>query len=713
MPAITEWDATAFLLTSTGQPEPITWSTLLEKLQEAIPVPWVWVAFPLIVVALLFILDIGDKLSGIFGWLGIESPFLRTVLPDSGDEQRIRRTLLRKIKLNIDTQLESSLHKGVKIDLDIEDQPQQIGKRKIELIPEDDPEVLSIFDEFLIRRDFQSFTSQAFPLIALEQTQKTIDVFDQRDVQGQLLILGELGAGKTTELLHLAQDLLKRACEDENFPIPVLLELATWDEEKSLEEWLANSLSKPKQKGGYGIDKRVANQWLQNDAIIPLLDGLDEIGLIRQRKCIKAINTFLVERSPHGLVVCCRREEYEAAQIQIDALKGAIYLKPLWNNQIKGYFQKLKRLSMWESIQANPKTLALARKPLFLVMLVEAYQGNRIANDSELLDAFIAKRFERTTTDVYPLKKKPDSQQTLNYLAWLAKNLENDRKNWFFIEGLQPSLLSRHEGETELYAAIITSIGFFIFAWIIGLAFFLRGWLNFKMGDEVNNALFLGLSFGLAFIVQGAAFILRSGKWLAWLSSPIQPSEKLSFSFSKGLNSLRIGLRAGLVFGLFFGITFGVLSGPSMGLSFGLTVGVIYGLIVGLLLSLYTGLRAELIDERDFPNQGIWQSLQNSLISGLIIGLIFGIFFGLIAGLTAGLIAGIVFGMILGMASGLEAVIRHIALRIVLTKNSYIPWNYARFLDYAVELRFIQRVGGRYRFVHILLRKHFAEMSLR
>jgi hypothetical protein len=95
-----------------------------------------------------------------------------------------------------------------------------------------------------------------------------------------------------------------------------------------------------------------------------------------------------------------------------------------------------------------------------------------------------------------------------------------------------------------------------------------------------------------------------------------------------------------------------------------------------------------------------------------MIGLIFGIFFGLIAGLTAGLIAGIVFGMLLGMASGLEAVIRHVALRIVLTKNSYIPWNYARFLDHAVELRFMQRVGGRYRFVHELLKKRFAEMPL-
>jgi predicted NACHT family NTPase len=41
----------------------------------------------------------------------------------------------------------------------------------------------------------------------LAATQKIVEVFDQPDIQGKLLILGEPGAGKTTELLHLAKDL--------------------------------------------------------------------------------------------------------------------------------------------------------------------------------------------------------------------------------------------------------------------------------------------------------------------------------------------------------------------------------------------------------------------------------------------------------------------------------------------------------------------------
>ena len=66
-------------------------------------------------------------------------------------------------------------------------------------------------------------------------------------------------------------------------------------------------------------------------------------------------------------------------------------------------------------------------------------------------------------------------------------------------------------------------------------------------------------------------------------------------------------------------------------------------------------------------------------------------------------------GMILG---GFGIVIQHFALRLVLYRNGYIPWNYAKFLDHAAKHRFIQRVGGRYRFMHDLLRKHFAQMTL-
>ena len=51
---------------------------------------------------------------------------------------------------------------------------------------------------------------------------------------------------------------------------------------------------------------------------------------------------------------------------------------------------------------------------------------------------------------------------------------------------------------------------------------------------------------------------------------------------------------------------------------------------------------------------------------------------------------------------------QHFSLRLVLWLNEYAPWNYARFLDYATDRLFLQRVGGGYRFIHRLIQEHFA-----
>ncbi len=56
-------------------------------------------------------------------------------------------------------------------------------------------------------------------------------------------------------------------------------------------------------------------------------------------------------------------------------------------------------------------------------------------------------------------------------------------------------------------------------------------------------------------------------------------------------------------------------------------------------------------------------------------------------------------------------VMQHYTLRLILLIQGHTPGNYVRFLDYAVDHIFLQKVGGGYRFIHRLLLEHFAEMS--
>ena len=78
--------------------------------------------------------------------------------------------------------------------------------------------------------------------------------------------------------------------------------------------------------------------------------------------------------------------------------------------------------------------------------------------------------------------------------------------------------------------------------------------------------------------------------------------------------------------------------------------------------------------------------------------------------LRIGLGSGLVFGVMGGLLPG-AACIQHFTLRFVLWCSGFIPWRYPRFLDHATERMLLQRVGGRYRFIHILLRDHLARMS--
>ena len=155
---------------------------------------------------------------------------------------------------------------------------------------------------------------------------------------------------------------------------------------------------------------------------------------------------------------------------------------------------------------------------------------------------------------------------------------------------------------------------------------------------------------------------------------------------------------------------------------------LILGLINGLILGLINGLKTN-IQTRVIPNQGIKASLKHGLILGTIFLVLFnGIGFGLPYLLIylplPDSVNPQIIDMILEMTSacsgsllvwqwitesGFDPAMKHFALRLVLCRNGFMPWNYARFLNFCTEKLLLQRVGGRYRFIHKLVQDYFAE----
>ncbi|NEQ51953.1 MAG: NACHT domain-containing protein [Leptolyngbya sp. SIO3F4] len=693
----------ALLLVSTDPSDPNDpVKVLFQWLKDLMP-PWLWAVLFIGVFAFLFVIDVGDKLSGILGWLGVPSPFQRAQ-PFTGQVELTRQELLKIVKKEVNRRLTTSLHNLVKLDLYMEDQRQRVGNPKLEMVLEDSEPSFQSVNRVLHTKIHQRPLNLRF-------TQKIIEIFERQDIQGKLLILGEPGSGKTTELLQLAQDLVARAEKDKSQAVPIILELSTWHE-MAIDKWVASQLKKV-----YSVSVDTTQQWLAGNQILLMLDGLDELGLIKQRRCIEQINQFLEENCASELLVCCRREEYEAGQIKLDSLNGSVYLEPLQENQIREYFEKLNRSSFWENVGGNPALLELTQKPLFLFILVLAYQGNPIRNEQELFDACIEKQLHDSNNQgTYKPGKELIPQQTRHYLIWLAKQLEHISETEFLIEGLQPFWLSSPK-QKRLYRLLVWLAITLVIGTISGVIIGLRHGLMQGLVKGLISGLIFGLFFGLDTL-------------------DIKYVEKLQWSFRELIGGLIGGLIVGLIGGSIIGLIVGLigwlivglLSLLSMGwgvelilglrdglilwlfsgLVFGLIFGLFGGLFVGLIVWFSEGLISVSIAEKDMPNQGIRKSIQNSLRMWLIVGLIVGLIYGPSDGPSLGLMG----GLMGGLHFGLKAAIQHFVLRILLTKYGYAPWNYALFLEHAVKHRFIQRTGGRYRFVHDLLRKHFAAMPL-
>ena len=189
-------------------------------------------------------------------------------------------------------------------------------------------------------------------------------------------------------LLELARTAIARAEiaigrveQDSSQPIPVVFNLSSWAEKRlSLVEWLIEELDSK-----YFIPPRIARSWLENDDLLLLLDGLDEVKQECQEDCVKAINTF---RQSHlvPIAVCSRIGDYENLTTPLK-LHGAVLLQPLTPEQVSQYLHNLgpQFSVIAEKIQQDSSLLELLQSPLMLSVTASAYQGENISKLPEAL----------------------------------------------------------------------------------------------------------------------------------------------------------------------------------------------------------------------------------------------------------------------------------------------------------------------------------------
>jgi hypothetical protein len=122
---------------------------------------------------------------------------------------------------------------------------------------------------------------------------------------GSLLVLGKAGSGKTHSVVRLIRLLLERARQKEIEPIPFYLNLSQWDGRSALKEWCISAIS-----AEYGPRREYVSEWLDEDDLVIIFDGLDELPRKERLECMASINSFRQSQRLLGLVVTSRDQEY-------------------------------------------------------------------------------------------------------------------------------------------------------------------------------------------------------------------------------------------------------------------------------------------------------------------------------------------------------------------------------------------------------------------
>ena len=94
---------------------------------------------------------------------------------------------------------------------------------------------------------------------------------------------GRRGRARRRCCSQLARDLLQRAAQDPEQPIPVVFPLSSWAaQRRPLGDWLVDELQQR-----YDVPRTIGQAWVDADQVLPLLDGLDEVQAEHRAACVE------------------------------------------------------------------------------------------------------------------------------------------------------------------------------------------------------------------------------------------------------------------------------------------------------------------------------------------------------------------------------------------------------------------------------------------
>jgi len=577
-----------------------------------------------------------------------------------------------------------------------------------------------------------------------------------------LVVLGGPGSGKSVELMLLAHD-LDETVRQPPVPehVPVYLPLSSWQSsDQDLSSWLKRQLN--------GWPRRCApgdvEGWIKSDALLPLLDGLDEVSPDDRPACVEAIDSYLSQHGG-GLVLSSRPAAYEELAERLSHIRAKVILRPLSESRIESRLagEGAELDTLGAALHANPELHELARSPLMLRLLIEAFRDAPAAELGRVLERATAER----VVEVYveKMEQRPGSERygrerTRRILRWFARQLSEHKMDRFEIEQLQPSWLA--PSWRWLYAILSRGLSGALVAAIFLLSFMspLRDYWYLPLwglvAGVVTGAIDLLPPWRAPTTGKAWSRILRSGAGVAglglvsaivfrllWAAAARPPDSLLGFYVLALVNGFVFGLRPGdlrddtrlfetfrwgwsskrgiqlALCGALFGVFVwwlvrrdAIIERARFALLFIELLTIPFGFLVGGIIG---GLHGSTPEIRKRPNQGLWDSFKNSAKAfGCVVAFFVpvGSAFttwamrswmpGAVAGLGVGLLAALWFG-------GID-ILQHLLLRTLLSATGPFPWRWFGFLDHGVNCGLLEKADGRYKFPHGMVRDYFRSL---
>lgn len=361
----------------------------------------------------------------------------------------------------------------------------------------------------------------------VELSKATQYVIERFETCGRLFLVGSPGSGKTGLLLNLAKYLADKAQKDTSQPLPVIFNIATWSRDYAgFREWVTAMLTK-----GYGLSPTFAQRLHDEQRLIYLLDGLDELAsneeparAARLRdECLASIFRLLLHDDSMGAVICCRRDEFDE-MIQRTGTKVLVPVLTVHDLSPLRVDRALVRASHAPSDRfASPHLQALLSQdqngiyyqvlstPFFFATALQVFNYTERplidAPDEERLKANLLAGFVEKKLTVTPNPNRYSHAQTLDRLAWLADFLKG--RVTFELSDLQPSTLRRAWLYRLLFCLFCGVIG----CLVVGLQS-RQAWIALFMGGlfSLNSVYIISEDFG-----RWTFAPLR--RWSTWLIS--------------------------------------------------------------------------------------------------------------------------------------------------------------------------------------------------